>query len=366
MTQQMRAAVLRECPGKLEVADLQVDAPRAQEVLIRTAASGLCHSDLHALDGKMTVPVPIVMGHESSGIVEAVGAEVRHIRPGDHVVTCLSAFCGRCDSCMTGQPYLCPADSRRADGDSPRLSEHGGAVGQFAGLGSFAEVLLVHENSVVKIDPDFPLAPAALLGCAVVTGVGAVLRTAQVQPGSTVAVIGCGGIGLNCLQGAVLAGARQVIAVDVAGAKLELATRFGATHIVDASAGDAVGQVLELTRGGVDYAFEAIGLTATAEQAFAMARRGGVATVVGVLPHGSAITLPGQGLLSGKRLQGSVMGSNRFTVDIPRYAEFYRQGRLKLDELVSARIRLDEVNDGYGALLKGGVARSVVVFPDVA
>lgn len=196
------------------------------------------------------------------------------------------------------------------------------------------------------------------------TGVGAVLRTARVEPGSSVAVIGCGGIGLNCVQGAVLAGARQVIAVDIAGAKRELATRFGATDTVDASGGDPVEHVLELSRGGVDYAFEAIGLTATAEQAFAMTRRGGTATIVGVLPHGAQVTLPGRGLLSGKRLQGSVMGSNRFAIDIPRYAEFYRQGRLKLDELVSARIRLDEINDGYRTLLKGDVARSVVVFPD--
>lgn len=366
MSQQMRAAVLRECPGELEVAELRIDAPRGREVLVRTAAAGLCHSDLHALDGKMPVAVPIVMGHESSGAVEAVGPDVRHVSPGDHVVTCLSAFCGRCDYCLTGQPYLCSADSlRRADTGAPRLSDGRGPVGQFAGLGSFAERLLVHENAVVKIGPDVPLAPAALLGCAVVTGVGAVLRTARVEPGSSVAVIGCGGIGLNVVQGAVLAGARQVIAVDIAGLKRDLATRFGATHTVDASGGDAVGQVLELSHGGVDYAFEAIGLTVTAEQAFAMVRRGGTATIVGVLPHGAAITLPGQGVLSGKRLQGSVMGSNRFPVDIPRYLEFYRQGRLKLDELVSARIRLDEINDGYRTLVKGAVARSVVVFPDV-
>lgn len=362
----MRAAVLRECPGELEVAELRIGAPLGREVLVRTAAAGLCHSDLHALDGKMPVPVPIVMGHESSGVVEAVGADVQHVRPGDHVVTCLSAFCGRCDFCLTGQPYLCSADSRRPDTAVPRLSEDRGPVGQFAGLGSFAEQLLVHENAVVKIDPDFPLAPAALLGCAVVTGVGAVLRTARVEPGSSVAVIGCGGIGLNCVQGAVLAGARQVIAVDIAGPKRELAARFGATHMVDAASGDTVERVLELSRGGVDHAFEAIGLTVTAEQAFAMVRRGGTATIVGVLPHGAEITLPGRGVLSGKRLQGSVMGSNRFAIDIPRYAEFYRQGRLKLDELVSARIRLEEINDGYRTLLKGAVARSMVVFPDVA
>ena len=362
----MRAAVLRACPGELEVAELRIDAPLGREVLVRTAAAGLCHSDLHALDGKMPVPVPVVMGHESSGVVEAVGADVQHVSPGDHVVTCLSAFCGRCDFCLTGQPYLCSADSRRAGTAAPRLSEGGAPVGQFAGLGSFAEQLLVHENAVVKIDPDFPLAPAALLGCAVVTGVGAVLRTARVEPGSSVAVIGCGGIGLNCVQGAVLAGARQVIAVDIAGPKRDLATQFGATQTVDASSGDAVDQVLELSPGGVDYAFEAIGLTATAEQAFAMVRRGGTATIVGVLPHGAELTLPGRGVLSGKRLQGSVMGSNRFVLDIPCYVEFYRQGRLKLDELVSARIRLDEINDGYRTLLKGAVARSVVVFPDVA
>ena len=371
MSQLMRAAVLRECPGELEIADLRIDAPQDREVLVRTVAAGLCHSDLHALEGLMHPPVPIVMGHESAGIVEAVGREVRHVVPGDHVVTCLSAFCGHCDYCLTGRPYLCQAAELRRDGTQPpRLAESSsaggsGAVGQFAGLGSFAERLLVHENALVKIDSDLPLAQAALVGCGVTTGVGAVLRTARVEPGSSVAVIGCGGIGLNCVQGAVLAGAAQIIGVDIVQYKRALATQFGATHTVDASAGDPVAQVLEISGGGVDYAFEAIGLPATAQQAFGIVRRGGIATVVGVLPQGSVVSLPGPELL-GKRIQGSVMGSNRFRLDIPRYLELYRQGRLKLDELISARISLAEVNDGYRALRKGTVARSVVVFDDAA
>lgn len=358
----MRAAVLRSCPGPLEIDEVTVAAPSGREVLVRTGAAGLCHSDLHALKGDMEVPVPTVMGHESAGVVEAVGPDASYVKPGDHVVACLSAFCGHCEDCLSGRPFLCQSpELRRSTDETTRLSDAGGPVGQFANLGSFAEQMLVHENALVKIDPDLPLPQAALVGCAVTTGIGAVVHTADVRPGATVAVIGCGGVGLNCVQGAVLAGALRVIAVDVLPAKLDLARRFGATDTVDASSVDAVATVVEMTAGGVEYAFEAIGLPRTAEQAFAMLRRGGVATVVGVLPRGSSVSLPAAGVL-GRRFQGSVMGSNRFRLDIPRYLGLYRQGRLNLDDLVSRRIALDDVNAGYAALGEGAVARSVVVF----
>ena len=360
----MRAAVLRQCPGWLEVADVEVDRPGPREVLVRTAAAGLCHSDLHFLEGKYPAPVPVVMGHESAGVVEAVGEEVTYVKAGDSVITCLSVFCGACEYCLTGRPYLCQSpEVRRGPGQRPRLVERGEQVNQFASLGSFAEAMLLHEHAVVKVTSDMPLDRAALIGCGVTTGLGAVFNTARVPAGASVAVIGCGGIGLACVQGAYLAGAARIIAVDLVPSKLELARRLGATDTVNGSEGDVVAQVQELTGGGVEYSFEAIGLAAAAEQAFNMLRRGGMATVIGMIPPGHLVQLPGTAFLQSKRIQGSTMGSNRFRVDMPRYVDLYLQGRLKLDEMVSARIKLDEINDGFKALQRADTARSVVVFP---
>ena len=229
--------------------------------------------------------------------------------------------------------------------------------------------MLVHEHAVAKIRQDMPLDRAALIGCAVTTGVGAVFRTARVEAGSTVAVIGCGGVGLNCVQGAALAGASRIVAVDTNPFKLGLATQFGATDVVNAAEGDPVEQVRTLLSGGaspasagVDYAFEAIGTKRTAEQAFGMLKKGGTATLIGVMPSGTTIELPGTDFLREKKIQGSLMGSNRFRQDMPRYIDLYLEGRLKLDELVSARIGLDEVNDGFAAMVRGEVARTVIVF----
>jgi S-(hydroxymethyl)glutathione dehydrogenase/alcohol dehydrogenase len=237
-------------------------------------------------------------------------------------------------------------------------------VAQFAELGSFAEQLLVHERAVVKIPRDIPLDRAALVGCGVITGVGAALNTAKVTPGSTVAVIGCGGIGLNCIQGSLLAGALRVIGIDRLASKLELAKAFGATDLVDASEVDPVAAVRELTGGGVDFSFEAIGLKPTAEQAYDMVRSGGCATVIGMVPLGVKLEIEGASFLAEKKLQGCLMGSNRFRIDMPKILDFYRQGRLKLDELVSARRPLEEINDACAALLAGEVARSVIVFDE--
>jgi S-(hydroxymethyl)glutathione dehydrogenase/alcohol dehydrogenase len=223
--------------------------------------------------------------------------------------------------------------------------------------------MLVHEHALVKISPEMPLDRAAVLGCATVTGVGAVINTAKVPAGSTVAVLGCGGVGLNVIQGAALAGASRVIAVDLLAPKLEMARRFGATDIIDASQGDPVEAVRELTRGGVEYSFEAIGLVATAEQAFAMLAAGGTATVIGLIPAGQRVSVPASDLwVAEKRLQGSSMGSNRFRYDIPRLIDLYLQGRLNLDDLISTRIGLDEVNDGFRALEAGAVARGLIKF----
>lgn len=359
----MRAAVLREAPGELAVEDVTVAAPGPREVLIANAAAGLCHSDLHFIDGSYPWPLPAVLGHESAGVVEAVGEDVTYVAPGDHVITCVSVFCGECEQCLTGHPARCADPSvRRPPGAPPRLTAGTEPLSQFSELGSFAEELLVHERAVVRIPADIPLDRAALVGCGVITGVGAVFNTADVRPGTTVAVVGCGGIGLNCVQGARIAGALRVIAVDTVGWKLDLAASFGATDLVDASAGDPVTQVRELTGGGVDYSFEAIGSKATVEQVYAMARPGGTATVIGMVPLGTKVEIEGSDFLAERRLLGCLMGSNRFRVDMPRILELYRQGRLKLDELVSSRIPLEGLNAAAAELRAGTVARSVVVF----
>ena len=360
----MKAAVLNSCPGDLEIEDVAIDKPGPREVLIQTAAAGLCHSDLHFLEAKYPAQVPVVLGHESAGVVEAVGEDVQYVKPGDHVITCLSVFCGHCEECLTGHMSLCQnPETRRPHGSAARLSRpDGSTMNQFLNLSSFAEQMLVHEHAIVKINPDMPLDRACLLGCGATTGLGAVQNTAKVEPGSTVAVIGCGGIGLNAIQGAYLAGASRIIAVDMLDSKLELAKVFGATDTVNASDGNAVPKVMELTGGGVHYSFEAIGLKIAAEQAFAMLRRGGTATVIGMIPIGESVELPGFAFLGEKKIQGSAMGSNRFRVDMPRYVDLYLQGRLKLDELVSARIPIEEINQGFAAMKTGEVARSVVMF----
>lgn len=359
----MRAAVLPEIPSNLEIAEVQVDTPGRREVLVRSVAAGLCHSDLHFMEGKYHHDTPTIPGHEVAGVVEAVGEDVTELQPGDHVIGCLSIFCGRCEFCLSGRPVLCNRQGlERGADEAPRLSRDGEKIHQFLRLSAFAEYLLVHENTLVKIREDMPLDRAALIGCAVTTGIGAVFNTAKVEPGSTVAVLGCGGVGLNVVQGAAIAGAGRIIAIDTMPWKLDLARDFGATDLVDVAAGDPAEQVRDLTDGGVEYSFEAIGLKVTAEQSFAMLRKGGTATIVGMIPEGQKIELPGSEFLDEKRIQGSNMGSNRFRVDMPRYVDLYMSGRLKLDELVSARIGLDEINQGFEAMRRGDVARSVVLF----
>jgi S-(hydroxymethyl)glutathione dehydrogenase/alcohol dehydrogenase len=359
----LRAALLREIPGKLEIEDVDIDRPGPREVLIRTAAAGLCHSDLHFIEGKYPYMLPTVLGHESAGIVEAVGDQVTYVQPGDHVITFLSVFCGECDYCLGGRPTLCQSQSTaRGPDEASRLSQNGSPVFQFINLSSFAEQMLVHEHAVVKIDPEFPLDRAAILGCGVTTGLGASINTAGVRPGQIVAVIGLGAVGASAVQGALIAGASRVIAVDMVQAKLDLASKLGATDLVDASKGDAVARVKELTGTGVHHAIEAIGLKITAEQAFQMLRPGGTATVIGMIPYGTTMEINGFDLLSERKLQGCVMGSSRFRFDIPNYIELYKQGRLKLDELVSAHIKLDEVNDAFERLAGAEVMRSIIIF----
>jgi S-(hydroxymethyl)glutathione dehydrogenase/alcohol dehydrogenase len=360
----MKAAILRAVNQPLSIEEVQIDQPGPREVLIRTGAVGVCHSDLHFIEGKYACALPTVLGHEAAGTVEAVGTLVTYVEPGDRVITCPSVFCGHCAMCLSGRPALCTqTDVARGPGERPRLAQDGATIHQFVGLSAYAERMLVHEHALVKVEPDLPFAQLALIGCGVTTGLGAVLNTARIAPGSTVAVLGCGGIGLNCIQGARLGGASRIIAVDSVERKLGLARAFGATDLVDASGGDPVAEVLALTGGGVEYAFEAIGLKSTAEQAFAMLARGGTATIIGMIPEGQTIELEGRRLLGERRIQGSSMGSNRFRIDMPRYLTWYRQGRLKLDELVTQRLPLSEINRAFDDMTAGRVARSVITFP---
>ncbi|MGO4325810.1 Zn-dependent alcohol dehydrogenase [Cupriavidus sp. 2TAF22] len=359
----MKAAVMHQPKTPLVIEDVAIGKPGPREVLLRTAAVGVCHSDLHFLDGAYPFPTPVVLGHEAAGIVEQVGSEVRTVKPGDHVITCLSAYCGHCEHCLTGHLSLCvEPDTRRREGEEPRLLAKGAPMNQFLNLSAFAEQMLIHEHALVAIRPEMPLDRAALIGCAVTTGVGAVVHTARVQPGETVAVIGCGGIGLATINGAAIAGAGRIIAIDRVPGKLELAKQFGATDVVNAADTDAVEAVRALTRGGVHHAFEAIGLKQTAEQAFSMLRRGGTATVIGMIAPGVKIEIKGTDFLAEKRIQGSMMGSNRFPVDMPRLVDFYLSGKLRLDELISRRMPLENINEAFDELRRGELARSVIMF----
>jgi S-(hydroxymethyl)glutathione dehydrogenase / alcohol dehydrogenase len=359
----MKAAVLHAVNRPMTIENIDIDKPGRREVLIRTSTAGICHSDLHFIEGKYPTPMPVVLGHESAGIVEAVGEDVRYVKPGDHVITCLSVFCGHCEFCLTGHMSICQTpDVKLAPGVAKRLRWNGQPMNQFLNLSSFAEQMLVHEHALVKVRPDMPLDLAALIGCAVVTGYGAVVHTAKVEPGSSVAVIGCGGIGLSTINSALIAGAGRIIGIDKDPGKLELARQFGATDVIDASGGEVLEKVRELTGGGVSYSFECIGLKPTVEQSFSMLRSGGVATIIGMIPVGTRIELHGVDFLRERRIQGCMMGSNRFRVDMPRLVEFYLQGRLKLKEMVSGRLKLEQINAGFDALKAGGVARNVIVF----
>ncbi|MBK1659748.1 Zn-dependent alcohol dehydrogenase [Paracraurococcus ruber] len=360
----MKAAVLHAPNEPLTIEEVTLQKPRAREVLVRTAYAGLCHSDLHFIEGLYPHPLPTVPGHEVAGVVEAVGSDVTYLAPGDHVIGCLSVFCGACMQCTSGRTVLCEnTEVKMVPGQSRRLSWKGGEVmHQFLNLSAFAEQMVVHENALVKIDRDVPLDRATLVGCGVITGVGAVINTARIPAGSTVAVIGCGGVGLSAVNGAALAGASRIIALDTLPEKLELAKEMGATDTVLVGNDDPVQAVRDLTGGGVEYSFECLGLKVTAEQSFAMLKPGGTATIVGMVPFGQKIELHGFDFLRERRIQGSSMGSNHFRTDMPRLLRMWQQGRLKLDHLISSKLKLAEINDGFARLKGGHVVRQLIEF----
>src|SRR3954452_21600625 len=357
----MKAAVFHEPNQPLTIENVEIEKPKRREVLLRTAYAGLCHSDLHFMEGLYPFPTPAILGHEGSAVVEAVGEDVTYVKPGDHVITCLSVFCGECPQCMTGHPNLCEnTEVKLLPGAARRLTWKGEVLNQAFNLSAFAENMLVHEHAVVKVRDDVPLDRCALVGCGVMTGVGAVFHAAKVEPGATVAVIGCGGIGLSAVNGAAMAGASRIIAIDTVASKLDIARQMGATDTINASNADPVEMVKEMTGGGVPYSFEAIGLKTTAEQSFAMLRPGGTATIIGMIPVGTKIELHGADFLRDRRIQGTSMGGNRFRVDMPRLLSLWRQGRLKLDHLISGRLKLDEINEGFARLKSGAPVRQLI------
>ena len=360
----MKAAILYEAGKPLEIADIRVSKPGPREVLIRTAAVGVCRSDLHFVDGAFPHPVPTVPGHEAAGVIEAVGSDVAHLKVGDHVITFFTVFCGACEMCVTGRPSLCidPSTRRPADAE-PRLSLNDGtALAPFLNLSAFAEQMLVHENACVAISKEMPLDRAALLGCAVITGAGSVFNDSRVRPGESVAVIGAGGIGLAAINAAKIAGAGMILAIDPVAEKRELALKLGATHALDAMAEGLAKDVLKLTGGGVHYAIEAVGRPNTAELAWTILRRGGTATILGMIAPGNSVSLPGPTFLTGKKIQGSLLGSTRFPIDMPRLVQMYLDGLLDLDTMVAERIKLEDVNEALAKLRKGDSVRSVIEF----
>ena len=365
------AAVLTGVDRPLTVRhDVEVEAPRAGEIRIKVAACGVCRSDLSMQDGTTPVPMPVVLGHEASAVVLEVGEGVADLAAGDHVVISWVPQCGACYFCRRGQPHLCQAADAvllaggLLDG-SPRLRLDGAPLFQMCGAGTYAEETVVAACAAVKIPDDVPLDIAALLGCSVLSGVGAALNTATISPGDAVAVVGCGGVGLNVIQGARIAGAEVIVAVDVHPAKLDTAREFGATHTVDATRSDPANAVRDLTgQRGADVAFEVLGQQRTIEQTVEMTRRGGQAILVGIPRLDVMLTLPAfLGLVLQERtVKGCWYGSSDMRRDVPRFLDLYRSGKLRLDELVSRRIGLAEVNDAMAAMKAGEVARSVIVY----
>lgn len=360
----MKAAVLNKISETFEIEDIQIDKPKGREVLVEIKASGLCHSDLHMAENDFGVPLPAVFGHELAGIVKEIGPDVREFKVGDHVVGSLVQYCGHCEACLGGRTYQClhPEETMRGPDDGQRLTRDGKPVTPVFGTSAFAEYSLVHENQLAKVPDELPFPQASILGCGCVTGAGAAINTADVKPGDTVAVIGVGGVGLNVISGARLAGAARIIAVDMQPAKEELARKFGATDFVNAGEGDAVEAVRALTDGGVDHAFEVIGLKSTSEQSLKMARKGGGAYLIGIHKPDSpiAVDVLMDLIINQVTVKGVYMGSTNIKHDIPMYANLYLQGRFNLDDLISKEINISEINGAYQELKKGAIARSVI------
>jgi Zn-dependent alcohol dehydrogenase len=358
-----RAAVCRAFGRPLEIETLELAPPGPGEVRVRMAACAICHSDIFYMDGAWGGELPAVYGHEAAGIVEEVGAGVTHLKPGDHAVVTLIRSCGRCLACAEGAQVFCDAVFP-LDEKSPLVSKKGETIVHGLRTGAFAEHVVVEASQAVAIDKDVPLDSASLIACGVLTGVGAVVNTAGVKAGSSVVVIGCGGVGLNSVQGARLAGCATIIAVDLADPKLEAALRFGATHTINPQRDDLGARVSEMTGGRkADYVFVTVGAKSAVEQAFGLMRRGGATIIVGMPAAGVTTNFdPGWLAADGQRIVGSKMGSARVRIHVPKMVELYQQKRLKLDELISGRYPLEKINEAVDSVRRGEALRNVIVF----
>ena len=358
----MRAAVLREVGAPLRIEEVEVEGPRAGEVAVRLVASGVCHSDLHTIDGSFPWPLPAIFGHEGAGVVEAVGSGVTNVAPGDHVILTWLPYCGACRMCSRGRPNLCErqgwSDAGTMMDGTVRFHGSGGPV-HHCTASSFAERTVVAAQTCVPVAPDLDLVELSLFGCAVMTGIGAVLNSARVREGESVAVIGCGGVGLNVVQGARIAGAGRIVAIDRVASKLALARELGATDAIDASVADPV----EALAGGVDHVFEAIGRPATIELATRLTGPGGQAVLIGMAPAGATASFAPLDLTLGERvIRGSWYGGVVPDRDFPRLLELYRDGALRIDPLVR-RIGLEDLNGAFDLIRSGDAVRSVIVYP---
>ncbi|MFC5831065.1 alcohol dehydrogenase catalytic domain-containing protein [Nonomuraea insulae] len=360
----MRAAVLTAFHSPMEIHEVEIADPGPGEVRVQIKASGVCGSDLKAIDGKSPVVsrLPFVLGHESAGIVESVGTGVTAVEPGDHVIISMNGPCGRCRPCSAGRFHLCSGPDRLPTimGGPPRITLDGVETRRFIGIGSFAEYAVVPDPMCVKITKSAPFDAMCLLACGVITGVGAVLNVARVPPGATVLVVGCGGVGLNVIQGAVLAGATTIIAADVADQKLKLAQRFGATHTLLPT--DLPKQVSDVVKGGVDYAFDATGVPGVLAQTFASTCSGGTTVMVGSPPSGHPMELDTSLLFASRRLMGTQGGDSAPHRDLPMLAAQYERGHLDLNALITERLPLDSINEAVTHVRQGTVARTVITF----
>jgi S-(hydroxymethyl)glutathione dehydrogenase/alcohol dehydrogenase len=364
----MRAVVIHDYEKGANVEDVEIVDPRPDEVVVKVAASGVCGSDMHLLHGRsVAANLPMVVGHEGAGVVDWVGAAVTDVAVGDHVVLALYGPCGQCNSCRSADFVNCNGNDRvknifgmRGDGTTA-LRQNGKQIHPMVGSGTLAEYSVVRSSAVVKIPHDVPLDVICLAGCGVTTGVGAVLNTAKVTPGSTVAVVGCGGVGLNVVMASKLAGAARIIAIDTNSTKLDMAANAGATDCVDSSTQSMQDAVMSLVPGGVDFAFEVVGNAALVAQTFELTRPGGTCVMVGSPPTGEKIPLDGRSLFNERRLLGTIGGSNVPGRDIPRIVSLYQAGKLPIDTLISQRLPLERVHEAFAAAEAGTVARSVIV-----
>jgi len=361
----MKAAILYEPNTPLKVEDVELDDPQENEILVKLVATGVCHSDLHLMNGELPHPVPFVPGHEGAGVVEKVGPGVTTVQPGDHVILMVAFSCGNCPSCLEGRLTMCVENlpiqmMGTLPGGHTRLHKGDQPLQHLFGLACYAEKVVVHERSAVKVRKDAPMEVVCVLGCGASTGIGAAVNSTGIRAGESIVIFGCGGVGLSAVMGARMAGAGHIIAVDVLDSKLEKAKELGATHTINASQDDPAGKVMEILGGGADYALEFIGNVNVTAQAFASIRNGGKLIVAGVAPITDVLTIAPFEFLLGKTITGTIQGDVIAQIDIPRYVDMYMDGRLPVDKLITRTYTLDQINEAFDAMQKGEVIRSVI------